>query len=97
MQILASLRSDFIHIASERSIHIVGIRKLWREFKNHVPDSSEIRTMAVCDSPVFSAVSRVICNFLAAAPLLNPAAHASTMRARIAIACVDFGRRARWK
>jgi hypothetical protein len=27
MQIPASLRSDFIHIASERSIHIVGIRK----------------------------------------------------------------------
>jgi len=26
MQIPASLRSDFIHIASERSIHIVGIR-----------------------------------------------------------------------
>ena len=25
MQIPASLRSDFIHIASERSIHIVGI------------------------------------------------------------------------
>ena len=28
MQIPASLRSDFIHIASERSIHIVGIRTL---------------------------------------------------------------------
>jgi hypothetical protein len=28
MQIPASLRSDFIHIASERSIHIVGIRRL---------------------------------------------------------------------
>ena len=27
MQVPASLRSDFIHIASERSIHIVGIRK----------------------------------------------------------------------
>jgi DNA replication protein DnaC len=27
MQIPASLRSDFIHIASERSIHIVGIRR----------------------------------------------------------------------
>jgi hypothetical protein len=26
MQVPASLRSDFIHIASERSIHIVGIR-----------------------------------------------------------------------
>ena len=26
MQIPASLRSDFIHIASERPIHIVGIR-----------------------------------------------------------------------
>jgi hypothetical protein len=26
MQIPASLRSDFIHIASEQSIHIAGIR-----------------------------------------------------------------------
>jgi len=39
-------------------------------------------------------VAPVMCNFLAVAPLLNPSAHASTIRARMAIACADFGRRA---
>src|SRR5689334_9182860 len=33
-------------------------------------------------------------NLLAAAPLLNPSAHAKTIRARSASACADFERRA---
>ena len=39
-------------------------------------------------------VAPVTCTLLAAALLLNPSPHAKTMRARMAMACADLGRRA---
>ena len=43
MQIPASLRSDFIHIASEQSIHIVGIRSHTGDAEYLVTSLREIR------------------------------------------------------
>src|SRR5436309_1234738 len=39
-------------------------------------------------------VAPLTCNFFATAPLLHPSSQPSTMRARIASACPDLGRRA---
>jgi hypothetical protein len=44
MQIPASLRSDFIHIASEQSIHIAGIRnRLHLVIESVRPDAGHAR------------------------------------------------------
>jgi hypothetical protein len=114
------------------------------------PKARQMRTIAVCDRPVFCAISRVLqcvllagidssvcvmtastsaspiargapgrgssrrpsslftrkrsrhlhtvapvmCSFFATAVLLRPSSQPSTMRARMAMACEDFGRRA---
>src|SRR3954467_1822768 len=47
MQIPASLRSDFIHIASEQSIHIAGIRNRATDPAGAIPRMSRIRIPVV--------------------------------------------------